>query len=70
MLKTKDIKFGDIVTYKSGRINNVNDPRNYNKYYNESFENIRKGEEFDIVKIQRFKKILMLYILKTIYRRY
>ena len=28
-MKVKDIKFGDIVTYRSGRINHVNNPYNY-----------------------------------------
>lgn len=72
MIKTrvKDIKFGDIVTYRSGRVNNVNNPSKYRLYFNENFENVSKGMDFDIMKIQRYVKILGFYKLKTIYRRY
>lgn len=68
-MKIKDIKFGDIVTYRSGRINNVNNPDKYNQYFNNNFENIRKGMDFDIMIIQRYIKILGFYRLKTIYKR-
>ena len=30
-MKIKDIRFGDIVTYRSGRINHVNNPYNYQR---------------------------------------
>ena len=66
----EDIKFGDIVTYRSGRKNNVNKPDEYNKHYNKNFENKGLPTEFDIVRIQRYVKILWFYKLKTIYRRY
>ncbi len=68
-MKVKEIKFGDIVTYRSGKINNVNNLFRYIQYYNDNFENILKGSDFDIMKIQRYVKILGFYRLKTIYRR-
>ena len=69
-MKVKDIKFGDIVTYRSGRVNHVNNPDKYHHYFNSSFENISKGMDFDIMRIQRYVKIFGFYKLKTIYRRY
>ncbi len=69
-MKIKDIKFGDIVTYRSGRVNNVNNPENYHYYFNNNFVNISKGINFDIMRIQRYVKIFGFYKLKTIYRRY
>lgn len=69
-MKIKDIKFGDIVTYRSGRINNVNNPSRYHQYFNNNFENTTKGMDFDIMLIRRYVKILGFYKLKTIYRRY
>lgn len=69
-MKVKDIKFGDIVTYRSGRVNHVNNPYRYNQYFNDNFENVSKGMDFDIMRIQRYVKILGFYKLKTIYRRY
>ena len=65
----KDIKKGDIVTYRSGRVNNVNKPGKYHHYFNENFENIGLGYDYTIVKIQRYVKCLWFYRLKTIYRR-
>lgn len=69
-MRVKDIKFGDIVTYRSGRVNNVNNPSKYRRYFNDNFENVSKGTDFDIMKIQRYVKILGFYKLKTIYRRH
>ena len=69
-MKVKDIKFGDIVTYRSGRANNVNNPYRYSQYFNDNFENVSKGIDFDIMRIQRYIKIFGFYKLKTIYRRY
>ena len=69
-MKVKDIKFGDIVTYRSGRINHVNNPYNYHQHFNNNFENKGLSSDFDIMRIQRYKKVLCFYILKTIYRRY
>lgn len=69
-MKIKDIKFGDIVTYRSGRINNVNNPSKYYQYFNNNFENTTKGMDFDIMRIQRYVKVFGFYKLKTIYSRY
>lgn len=69
-MRVNDIKFGDIVTYRSGRVNNVNNPFRYHQYFNENFENISKPSDFDIMRIQRYVKIFGFYKLKTIYRRY
>lgn len=69
-MKVKDIKFGDVVTYRNGRINNVNNPDKYNQYFNNNFENITKPSDFDIMRIQRYVKMFGFYRLKTIYRRY
>ncbi len=69
MKSIKEIRKGDIVTYKSGRINYVNNPSNYKIFYDESFENIGLGQSFKIMKIQRYVKFLFFYRLKTIYKR-
>ena len=70
-MKIKDIKFGDIVTYRSGRSNNVNKPYKYQMWYNADFKNKSKnyGSNFDIMTIKRYKKFLFFYILKTVYKR-
>lgn len=65
----KDIKKGDIVTYRSGRVNIVNKPGQYHYWFNKDFKNREFGCGFDIMKIQRYKKILWFYVLKTIYVR-
>lgn len=69
-MKIKDIRFGDIITYRSGRINHVNNPYNYHYYFNDNFENKKFSSDFDIMRIQRYVKVLWFYKLKTIYRRY
>lgn len=69
-MKIKDIRFGDIVTYRSGRINHVNNPYNYHYYFNDNFKNKTFTSDFDIMRIQRYVKVLWFYKLKTIYRRY
>ena len=68
-MKITDIKKGDIITYRSGRVNNVNKPGNYHYYFNDNFTNRTKGSNFDIMKIQRYVKFLCFYRLKTIYKR-
>ena len=68
-MKVKDIKKGDIVTYRSGRVNNVNKPGKYHHYFNEQFKNKEFGSGMDIMQIQRYVKCLWFYRLKTIYRR-
>ncbi len=69
-MKVNDIRRGDIITYRSGRVNYVNNPDNYYKYFNKNFENKTIPSDFDIVRIQRYVKILCLYKIKTIYLRY
>lgn len=68
-MKITDIRKGDIITYRSGRTNNVNNPYNYYRYFNEDFKNPTFGKRFDIIKIQRYVKILWFYQLKTIYKK-
>lgn len=68
-MKIRDIRKGDIITYRSGRINYVNKPCNYWKYYNAYFQNSELGTNYDIMRIQRYVKFLWFYKLKTIYKR-
>lgn len=68
-MKVEDIRKGDIVTYRSGRTNNVNKPYKYHYWFNEYFKNRNFGSEMDIMKIQRYVKCLCFYRLKTIYKR-
>ena len=68
-MRVKDIRKGDIVTYRSGRVNYVNDLKNYHKYYNTDFKNNELGIGYEIMKIQRYVKFLCFYRLKTIYKR-
>ena len=68
-MKIVDIRKGDIVTYRSGRINVVGKPKNYRFYFNEDFKNPTLNCGFDIMKIQRYVKFLCFYRLKTIYKR-
>lgn len=67
-MRIKDIKKGDVVTYRNGKTNNVNDLYNYMNYFNDDFKH-NKNAKFDIMKIQRYKKVLCFYKLKTIYKR-
>lgn len=69
MIKVNEIKKGDIVIYRSGRINIVNNPGHYHYYFNNNFENISKGPDFDILEIKRYVKLLCFYRLATVYRR-
>lgn len=64
-----DIQKGDIVTYRSGRINNVNKPFKYEMYYKEDLKNKYWGSNMDIMQVQRYVKFLCFYRLKTIYKR-
>lgn len=66
-MKPRDINRGDIVTYRSGRINHVNKPFKYKNWYTDDFKHKEFGSGYDIVKVQRYVKILCFYILKTIY---
>ena len=64
-----NIKKGDIVTYRSGRINNVNKPFNYRIWYGKDLKKKDNNPKEDIMKIQRYVKLLCFYRLKTIYKR-
>lgn len=68
-MKVHDLRIGDIVTYRNGRINHVNKPDKYNYWYNKDFKNPMLNRGFDIMKIQRYVKCLWFYRLKTIYKR-
>lgn len=68
-MRVEDIRKGDIIIYKSGRINIVNKPYKYECWYNEKFKHITFGSSEDIMKIQRYVKFLCFYRLKTIYKR-
>lgn len=67
-MKVKDIKKGDIVTYRSGKINYVNRPNHYKTYYTKNFQNKELGCAYDIVRIERYVKFLCFYRLVTIYK--
>lgn len=69
MKTIEELKKGDIVTYRNKRKNNVNKPDKYMEYYDEEFKNKELSKKYDIMKIQRYKKILFVYIKKTIYKR-
>ena len=43
----KDIKKGDIVTYRSGRVNIVNKPGQYHYWFNKDFKNREFGCGFE-----------------------
>lgn len=68
-MKPVDIEKGDIVTYRSGRINHVNKPFKYEIYYTDDFKNKEFGCNWEIVKIQRYVRFLCFYKLKTIYKK-
>lgn len=68
-MKVSEIKKGDIVTYRSGRVNHVNNPGNYHYWYNDDFKNRQFGSAFEIMTIQRYIKFLFFYRLVTIYKR-
>lgn len=61
------IKKGDVVTYQTGRVNCVNKPYNYRKYFNRDMYNSKLNLE--IVKIERPVKFLWFRKLKTIYKK-
>lgn len=69
MIKTVDeLKCGDIVTYRNGRINYINRPGKYTNWFNKDFKSL-ESPLLDIVEVKRYVKILWLYKLKTIYKR-
>ena len=61
-MKVKNIRNGDIITYRSGRINRVNKDYKYHYFYNSNFENISLPSDFDIMRIQRYVKVLCFRI--------
>jgi hypothetical protein len=69
-MRARDIKFGDVITYRSGRVNNVNNPDKYHIYFNDNLENKTKPSDWDIMRVQRYVRVLWFYKLRTIYRRY
>ena len=60
-MKIKDIKFGDIVTYRSGRINNVNNPSKYYQYFNNNFET------FSFPRYLLLPSIIFLLLIATLF---
>ena len=69
MIKSVDeLKRGDIVVYRNGRINYVNRPIKYANWFKEDFKSL-ESPLLDIVEVKRYVKILWFYKLKTIYKR-
>lgn len=68
-MKITDIKKGDIITYRNGRVNYVNKPYKYHEWYTKDFQHKEFGCSFDIMKIEQYVKFLCFYRLKTIYKR-
>ena len=69
IMELGQIKKGDIITYRSERINIVNKPYKYCIWYNPNFTHKTFGSSEDIMKIQRYEKFLCFYRLKTIFER-
>ena len=67
MKNIKEIKKGYIVTYTTGKVNYVNKPEKYIKYFDDNFCNYNLY--LTIKKIQRYVKFLGIYKLKTIYKK-
>lgn len=63
------LKKGDLVTYRCGKTNYVNNVKKYKIYYDDKFNNCGLGRGYSIVKVQRYVKFLCFYRLKTIYER-
>lgn len=63
-----EIRRGDIIISRDGRTNYVNDRYNYIKYFDYDLKN-NENPSLDIVRIQRYVKVLWFYKLKTIYVR-
>lgn len=68
-MNIKDLRKGDIVKYRNGKTNRVNKPYNYYRFYKKDLTKKKNDTAYDIMRVQRYKKILWFYVLKTIYRR-
>ena len=68
-MEIRNIKKGDIVTYRSGRVNYVNKPFNYKIWYKKDLRKKDNNANEDIMEIKRYVKFLCFYRLKTIYKR-
>lgn len=68
-MRIEDIRKGDIITYRSGRINYVNKPFKYAIWFDKDFKHKHYSFNMNIMKIQRYVKFLCFYRLKTIYKR-
>ena len=68
-MKVKDIRNGDILTYRSGKTHYVNKDFNFHRYYREDFTHFELGSYFDIMEVKRYVKRFNHYKLKTIYKR-
>lgn len=64
----KELRNRDILTYRSKKIHAVNNYKRYASFYNDNLRH-KTDSSLDIMKVQRYKKILFFYILKTIYKR-
>ena len=53
-MKVSDIRNGDTLTYRNGRIHSVNHSVNYKNYYDEDFNHL---------------KVLFFYLKKVIYEK-
>lgn len=69
MISINELQRGDMVIYRNGRINYVNKPYKYQKWYNSDFKHIEYGSSDDIMKVKRYVKGLVGYKQKTIYKR-
>jgi len=67
-MKVSDIRNGDTLTYRNGRIHSVNHSVNYKNYYDEDFNHLI-DHRYDIMKIERYNKVLFFYLKKVIYEK-
>lgn len=66
-MKVDRFKKGDIVTYSNNVVKFINKPNKYEKYFDYDYYN--SIYNLKIMKLQRYKKVFGIYILKTIYIR-
>ena len=69
-MEISDLKSGDIILYRNGIEHYVNDNKmfRYIKYFNKDLTNKEK-HQYDIMKVQRYKRFLCFYRKKTLYVR-